>query len=83
MGATGLPLWFATLARHWLPGWARDAATAIDFYEAILASLGILAWHFYWVIFDPAVYPMDWSWWSGSARGRQAFPSARRPNSPN
>ncbi|MFQ5664310.1 MAG: hypothetical protein ACE5HL_10810, partial [Terriglobia bacterium] len=42
-----------------------DAATAIHFYEAILASLAILVWHFYWVIFDPAVYPMDGSWWSG------------------
>jgi hypothetical protein len=21
----------------------------------------------YWVVFDPEVYPMDWSWWSGEA----------------
>ena len=34
-------------------------------YEAILASLAILVWHFYWVIFDPDVYPMDWTWWDG------------------
>ena len=83
MAVTGLLLWFETFTLRWLPGWVSDAATAIHFYEAILASLAILVWHFYWVIFDPAVYPMDWSWWSGSARGRQAFPSARRPNSPN
>jgi hypothetical protein len=39
--------------------------TAVHFYEAILASLAILVWHFYWVIFDPDVYPMDWTWWDG------------------
>jgi hypothetical protein len=31
----------------------------------VLATLAILVWHFYWVIFDPEVYPMDASWWHG------------------
>jgi hypothetical protein len=22
-------------------------------------------WHLYWVIFDPEVYPMDWTWLTG------------------
>jgi cytochrome b subunit of formate dehydrogenase len=65
MATTGLLLWFENFALRWLPKWASDAATAIHFYEAVLASLAILVWHFYWVIFDPAVYPMDWSWWHG------------------
>ncbi|MGD8375506.1 MAG: cytochrome c3 family protein [Acidobacteriota bacterium] len=65
MAATGFVLWFENLALRWLPTWAIDAATAVHFYEAILATLAIGVWHGYWVIFDPVVYPMDWSWWNG------------------
>jgi hypothetical protein len=37
----------------------------LHFLEAILATLAILIWHFYFVIFDPAVYPMDTAWLTG------------------
>jgi len=40
-------------------------ATAIHFYEAVLASLAIVVWHFYQVFLDPDAYPMNWSWWDG------------------
>jgi hypothetical protein len=40
-------------------------ATAIHFYEAILATLAIVVWHFYQVFFDPDVYPMNGAWWDG------------------
>jgi hypothetical protein len=36
-----------------------DVATAIHFYEAILATAAIVVWHFYHVIFDPDVYPLN------------------------
>jgi len=65
MAVTGFALWFSNLTLEYLPGWVPDVATAVHFYEAILASLAILVWHFYWVIFDPDVYPMDWTWWDG------------------
>jgi hypothetical protein len=39
----------------------------VHFYEAILATLSILVWHFYMVIFDPEVYPMDLAWLTGRA----------------
>ena len=65
MGLTGLLLWFENTALQYLPNWTEDVATALHFYEAILATLAILVWHFYWVIFDPDVYPMDWTWWDG------------------
>jgi hypothetical protein len=42
-----------------------DAATALHWYEAILATLAILIWHFYGVIFDPEIYPMDTAWITG------------------
>jgi hypothetical protein len=37
----------------------------VHFYEAILATLAILVWHFYQVFFDADVYPMNWAWWDG------------------
>jgi len=65
MSVTGLLLWFENLSLTYLPKLATDIATAIHFYEAVLATLAILVWHLYWVIFDPHVYPMDTAWWHG------------------
>ena len=65
MAVTGFALWFANATLRYLPAWVPDAATAVHFYEAILATLAIIVWHFYWVVFDPDVYPMDWTWWTG------------------
>jgi hypothetical protein len=48
-----------------MPRWWLDVATAIHFYEAVLATLAIIVWHFYQVFFDPDVYPMNWAWWDG------------------
>jgi hypothetical protein len=47
------------------PRWWLDVATAIHFYEAILATLAIIVWHFYQIFVDPDVYPMNWAWWDG------------------
>ncbi|MFB3917397.1 MAG: cytochrome b/b6 domain-containing protein [Terriglobales bacterium] len=65
MGFTGLALWFKVEMTHLAPRWVLDIATAIHFYEAILATLAILVWHFYEVILDPDVYPMNWAWYDG------------------
>ena len=62
---TGFVLWFENFMLAWLPGWVPEAATVLHFLEAILATLAILVWHFYFVIFDPAVYPMDSAWLTG------------------
>jgi cytochrome b subunit of formate dehydrogenase len=67
MALTGFVLWFENVALRHLPTWVIDVATALHFYEAVLATLAILVWHGYWVIFDPDVYPMDGSWWHGRA----------------
>lgn len=72
MAVTGFVLWFQDPVLRWLPTWVTDVATVVHFYEAILASLAILVWHMYAVIFDPVVYPMDTAWLTGrSAPGRQ------------
>jgi cytochrome b subunit of formate dehydrogenase len=65
MAATGLMLWANSLVLAWLPKAFLDIATSIHFYEALLATLAIVVWHFYTVIFDPDVYPMDTSWLTG------------------
>ncbi len=62
---TGFVLWFENFTLAWLPGWVPEAATVLHFLEAILAALAIAIWHFYFVIFDPAVYPMDMPWLTG------------------
>jgi len=72
MALTGLLLWFENLSLRYLPKLASDVATAIHFYEAILATLAIVVWHFYWVIFDPDVYPMDRAWWHGRSPSTRA-----------
>jgi cytochrome b subunit of formate dehydrogenase len=65
MGITGLMLWAHNLVLAWLPKSFLDFAGAVHFYEAVLAGLAILVWHFYSVIFDPEVYPMDSAWLTG------------------
>ncbi|HZT21739.1 MAG TPA: cytochrome b/b6 domain-containing protein, partial [Verrucomicrobiae bacterium] len=59
MGITGLMMWFKIDVTHWAPRWIVDVAMTIHYYEAVLACLAILVWHFYHVIFDPDVYPLN------------------------
>ncbi len=65
MTVSGCLLWFNNLSLRYLPKWVTDAATAVHYYEALLATFAILLWHFYMVIFDPLVYPMDTAWIDG------------------
>jgi len=65
MGVTGIMLWAKVWVGNLLARWWVDIATAVHFYEAILATLAIVVWHFYQVLFDPDVYPMNWAWWDG------------------
>lgn len=65
MASTGLMLWFKVAVGKHVPGWWIDVALTIHFYEAVLATLAIIVWHFYGVIFDPDSYPMNWAWYDG------------------
>jgi cytochrome b subunit of formate dehydrogenase len=65
MASTGIMLWAKVFFGNLLPRWWLDIATAIHFYEAVLATLAIVVWHFYQVFLDPDVYPMNWAWWDG------------------
>ncbi|HJQ27507.1 MAG TPA: cytochrome b/b6 domain-containing protein [Blastocatellia bacterium] len=59
MGLTGVMIWFKLEWFGFAPRWLIDVATAVHFYEAILATAAIIVWHFYHVIFDPNVYPLN------------------------
>jgi cytochrome b subunit of formate dehydrogenase len=65
MGVTGVMMWAKVWVGNLLARWWVDVATSIHFYEAILATLAIVVWHFYQVFFDPDVYPMNGAWWNG------------------
>jgi formate dehydrogenase gamma subunit len=65
MGLTGLMIWFKIGLFGFLQRWWIDIAVAIHFYEAVLATLAIIVWHFYHVIFDPDVYPINFAFIDG------------------
>ncbi|HUP46387.1 MAG TPA: cytochrome b/b6 domain-containing protein [Thermoanaerobaculia bacterium] len=73
MALTGLMLWFEVQVSAWLhlPRWWVDVALLIHYFEAILATLAIIIWHLYAVIFDPDVYPMNLAWFDGKMREEQ------------
>ncbi|MGO8703846.1 MAG: cytochrome b/b6 domain-containing protein [Candidatus Brocadiia bacterium] len=65
MIVTGTMLIFTATVLATLPKVWHDVAQVIHYYEATLAALAILVWHFYWTIFDPDEYPMNPSWLLG------------------
>jgi len=71
MIATGLLLWANNLAMKLLPKVWLDVATSIHFYEAVLATLAIVVWHFYSIIFDPEVYPLNIAFLTGRRTKQQ------------
>jgi cytochrome b subunit of formate dehydrogenase len=65
MVATGLLLWANNLAMRLLPKSWLDVATSVHFYEALLATMAIVVWHFYSIVFDPDVYPLNTAFLTG------------------
>ncbi|MBE2218317.1 MAG: cytochrome b/b6 domain-containing protein [Ignavibacteria bacterium] len=65
MGATGFILWFENYFLKYVGTTGMDISTTIHYYEAILASLAILVWHFYFIFLNPDVAPMNKAWSKG------------------
>lgn len=65
MGVTGVILWFDNTSIGLFSKLGFDISRTIHFYEAVLATLAIIVWHFYFVIFNPDVYPMNLAWLTG------------------
>jgi cytochrome b subunit of formate dehydrogenase len=62
---SGWMLWYDNWLSTIVPKGVLDVALVIHFWEAWLATLAILVWHLYSVIFSPEVYPMNPSWLTG------------------
>lgn len=65
MGLTGVILWFENFFLKYVTNTGMDIASTIHYYEAILASLAIVVWHFYFIFLNPDVYPMNKAWLKG------------------
>ncbi len=65
MGVTGIALWAKDQTLAHSPRWVIDLLTVIHLYEAWLATLAIVVWHFYFVIFSPDIYPLQSSMVTG------------------
>lgn len=66
MSVTGLLMWVyievvGSFSKH---EW--EIARTIHYYEAWLAFLAIVVWHFYFVMFNPDIYPMSLAWLKGT-----------------
>jgi formate dehydrogenase gamma subunit len=66
MIVTGMLLWYDNWFIAYLPKGFLDVALVVHYWEAWLATLAIVVWHFYSTIFSPEVYPMNPSWLTGT-----------------
>ena len=62
---TGLVLWFPNQVTRWAPSWLVEVSEVVHFYEAWLAFLAILIWHWFFVIFHPEEYPLNLTFLTG------------------
>jgi cytochrome b subunit of formate dehydrogenase len=79
MIASGTLLWANNLAMKLLPKAWLDISTSVHFYEAVLATLAIVVWHFYSIIFDPDVYPLNTAFLTGKAVKKQSSTESDKP----
>ena len=66
MGGTGIILWFDNTFMGLLTKLGWDVSRTVHFFEAWLAILAIIVWHFYYVIFNPDVYPVNLAFLTGT-----------------
>lgn len=65
MAATGIVMWFENYFIEVFTKLGWDVSRTIHYYEACLAVLAIIVWHFYFTILNPSVFPMATSWITG------------------
>jgi len=63
---TGFPLWFETFFLGFIPKWLLDVSKAIHYYEAMLATLAIVVWHFFYMFIHPENYPINFTVLTGT-----------------
>jgi cytochrome b subunit of formate dehydrogenase len=70
---TGFVLWFPIYFTRFFPGWIVEVSEVVHFYEAWLAFLAIIIWHFFYVIYGPEASPMNVTWVDGMTTVRHAL----------
>jgi formate dehydrogenase subunit gamma len=65
MGVTGMILLFPVIATRFLPGVFVPASRILHGYEAVLAFLAIITWHFYSAHLAAGPFPLDTSIFTG------------------
>ncbi len=71
MAITGTILWFDNTFLGLLTKLWWDVARTVHYYEAWLATLAIVVWHFYFVLLNPDSYPINLAFWKGTITGRE------------
>jgi cytochrome b subunit of formate dehydrogenase len=66
MGFTGMVMWFDNTFIGLFSKTGYDISRTVHFYEAWLATLAIIVWHLYYVIFNPDIYPLNVAWFKGT-----------------
>jgi len=65
MALTGFILWFPNWFMSFLPAWIFEVSEVVHYYEAWLAFLAIIVWHFFYVFGGPGAVPMKLTWMDG------------------
>lgn len=65
MVVTGFILWFEDIAMIFMPRWLWEVALIVHLFEAILATLAIVVWHFYFVMINPDESPLSLTFITG------------------
>jgi cytochrome b subunit of formate dehydrogenase/nitrate/TMAO reductase-like tetraheme cytochrome c subunit len=71
MTFTGIVLWFENVFIGLLTKLGWDVARTVHYYEAWLATLAIIVWHFYFVILNPETYPINLAFLKGTLTERE------------
>ncbi len=78
MIVTGIMLIYSSDILRLLPQIWLEVAQVVHFYEAVLATLAIVVWHLYWVMFDPNEYPVN----PAFLIGKKKAPHTESPHEP-
>ncbi len=70
---TGFVLWFPTFFTRFMPAWIFEVSEVVHYYEAWLAFLAIVVWHFFFVIFHPDSAPLNLTLLDGKTTVEQAL----------
>jgi len=66
MAVTGIVMWFDNTFIGLFTKLGYDISRTVHFYEAWLATLAIIVWHLYYVIFNPDIYPLNLAFLKGT-----------------